>query len=321
MLNSYPEQSKFDWKQDINISSNRKKSEIAKDVIAIANAHGTSDGYLLYGVNPGKNDPIVGITNTVDDANIQQIVNSKVKKPIDFLYFEQEIDGRTIGIIKIRKDQKRPFIVKDDFGVLRQSTTPIRKGSSTDFASDEDLEKMYYDPKRTEYVHTRAKALLEKIYNDAPVSFIVGEYLEIMKMIEDKDEIKWATLELKGIPPTVDQKKFDYRRLKGHLSFVDIQYAGFYSLDQIRLEKPEYYSEFRVLINRPILELEQYIPKGKTDSVFIKMTMPSKALIDYGIKSDLLKQTDVVFFYLLPIEIEKTLISIKQRVLNRLISL
>jgi len=49
MLNSYPEQSKFDWKKEINISTKSKKSEIAKDVIAIANAHGASDGYILYG--------------------------------------------------------------------------------------------------------------------------------------------------------------------------------------------------------------------------------------------------------------------------------
>jgi predicted HTH transcriptional regulator len=120
MLKSYPEQSKFEWKQDLNISSEDKKSEIVKDVIAIANAHGTSDGYILYGVAPTEDDPIKGITSSLDDATIQQIVNSKIDRHIDFLYYDQEIDGRKIGVIKINKNQKRPFIVKRDFGVLKK---------------------------------------------------------------------------------------------------------------------------------------------------------------------------------------------------------
>ena len=360
MLNNYPEQSKFDWKKGINISNEYKKSEIAKDVIAIANAHGNTDGFIIYGVNPEKEDPIIGISTTIDDATIQQIVNSKVKKLIDFLYFEEELKGRKIGIIKVTKNQKRPFIVKQDYGILKKGTIPIRKGSSTDFASEEDLEKMYYDPKRTEYIHIRATALLNKIYEGASISFIVGEYLELMKMIWDKNEIDWATSELKGMEPFTEEdlKKHNCRQVRGYRSIVDIQYPGFYTFDQIRLGKPEYFGESTIFMNQPILELEQYIPKGESRNTFIKYTLPrpssnsksaekggqielqiqkeakslapkpimgqplsTKKFVEKDIYSDLLKQIDKIFFYVLPIEIEKAITSIKQKILNRLISL
>jgi len=320
MLNSYPEQSKFDWKKEINISNEYKKSEIAKDVIAIVNAHGNTDGFIIYGVNPEKEDPIIGISTTIDDATIQQIVNSKVKKPIDFLYFEEELEGKKIGIIKVTKNQKRPFIVKGDYGILKKETIPIRKGSSTDFASDEDLEKMYYDPKRTEYIHIRATALLNKIYEGASISFIVGEYHELMKMEEDKNEIDWANLELKGFElfKKEELKKHNYRQVKGYHSIMDIQYPGFYTFDQIRLENPKYFWEFTMFMNQPILELEQYI-QGGSKNAFIKATLPTKMFVEKGFNSDLLKQTDKIFFYVLRIEIEKVITSIKQKILNRLI--
>lgn len=112
-------------------------------MVAIANAHGTSDGYILYGVDPKDDNPIKGITSSIDDATIQQIVNSKIDRSIDFQYYEQEIDGRKIGVLKINRNQKRPFIVKENYGVLKKNTILIRKGSSTDAANYDDLQKMY----------------------------------------------------------------------------------------------------------------------------------------------------------------------------------
>lgn len=318
MVKSYPEQSKFDWKRDLNISSPHKKSEIVKDVIAIANAHGTSDGYILYGVDPKENDPIIGITISSDDASIQQIVSSKIDRYIDFQYFEPEIDGKKIGIIKIIKNQKRPFIVKVDFGVLKKDTILIRRGSSTDFANYDDLQKMYLDPKNIEYVHTRAVALLEMIHKDTSISFVINEYLEIMKMIEDIGEIEWSNLELKGIPITMDRqeqsKNFSYRILKGYLSFAEID-LGFYNFDQMRIENSKIFKKLKVFISEPILVLEQYLT-NKNKNNYLKMTIPKEQLIGYqdmGI--------DTFFFYFSSNEIMHALISIKQRILNRLICL
>ncbi len=320
-LTNYPEQAKFDWKKDINISNDHKKSELVKDVIAIANAHGTSDGIIIYGVDPKSDDPIIGINVTLDDATIQQIVNSKINKPIDFLYLEQDIDGHQIGIIKIIKNQKRPFIVKRNYGILKHGTIPIRKGSSTDFAFDEDLEKMYRDHKRTDYIHTQASALQKMIYEDTPISSIVGEYLELMKAHEDKEEIEWATGELTGIDRSLMVEKFGYRRLNGFLSIVDIDDPGFFTLEQIRTENPDYFWEFKLYIHLPILELEQYIPKEKNTNIFIKMSVPTKSFLEQGYELELLKKYDTLFYYLLPIEIEKVFISIKHNILNRLITL
>ena len=52
LLARYSEQPKFDWKRDLTMPNDYKKSEFVKDVVAIANAHGDSTGYLVYGVAP-----------------------------------------------------------------------------------------------------------------------------------------------------------------------------------------------------------------------------------------------------------------------------
>lgn len=318
MLYNYPEQSKFEWKQDVNILNENKKSEMAKDVIAIANAHGTSDGYILYGVDPREKDPIKGITISLDDATIQQIVNSKIDRPIDFIYYDMEIDGKKIGLIKINNNQKRPYIVKVDYGKLEKNTIPIRRGSSTDFATEDDLQNMYSDPKRIENIHTRVTALRETIHKEGAISYIINEYLEIMKLIGDKSEIEWSTLELKGIPIEKGKKNFEYRIVNGYISHEDIVDPGIYNLEQIRIIHPEIFSEFKNLIGNPILVLEKLKVSNKSN--YIIMNIPGKLLREQGVDLQV-TGNDTFFFYVSPNEITRILISIRQRILDRLISL
>lgn len=64
------------------------KGEMLKDVLAMANAWREGTGYILLGFKDARPNPaeVVGITDHIDDAALQQFVNSKVKPKLAFRY-------------------------------------------------------------------------------------------------------------------------------------------------------------------------------------------------------------------------------------------
>lgn len=80
---------------------------------------------------------------------MQQIVSSKCHRRIEFQFRQFSIKGTTIGVIIIPKSDERPHHVLEDYfddrrnKLLHKGTFFIRKGSSTDIATREDLDVMY----------------------------------------------------------------------------------------------------------------------------------------------------------------------------------
>ncbi|BBH46680.1 helix-turn-helix domain-containing protein [Pseudomonas sp. KU43P] len=111
------------------------KSELLKDILAIANSWRDGTGYILLGFKDQRPHPaeVVGIQDSIDDSRIQQLVNSKVKPKLTFRYEEHLYEGKTIGIIIIPK-QKRPFYLASPYGKLKSNVVYVRRGSSTDEA-------------------------------------------------------------------------------------------------------------------------------------------------------------------------------------------
>lgn len=88
----YEEESSYlDFKRDqypFVGATNEEKSELLKDILAFANTFRRETAYILIGVEEirdGKSN-LVGITDHLDDANLQQFVNKKTQRPIDFSY-------------------------------------------------------------------------------------------------------------------------------------------------------------------------------------------------------------------------------------------
>ncbi|WP_060477704.1 MULTISPECIES: AlbA family DNA-binding domain-containing protein [Pseudomonas] len=111
------------------------KSELLKDILAIANSWRDGIGYILLGFKDQRPHPaeVVGIQDSIDDSRIQQFVNSKVKPKLTFSYEEHLYEGKTVGIIIIPK-QKRPFYLTSPYGKLKSNVVYVRRGSSTDEA-------------------------------------------------------------------------------------------------------------------------------------------------------------------------------------------
>jgi predicted HTH transcriptional regulator len=81
----------LDFKKEqylFNKATDIQKSELLKDILAFANAWRRADAYILIGVEEvkGKKSNVIGINDDLDDASLQQFVNSKTQRPITFEY-------------------------------------------------------------------------------------------------------------------------------------------------------------------------------------------------------------------------------------------
>ena len=126
----------------VNANKN-EKSELLKDVLAFANAWRRAPAYILLGVREvqGGRSIVVGVTEHLDDAAVQQFVNSKTNRPVAFAYEAFGFEGKQVGALRIAL-QERPIYLVEDYGVLRKDTVYVRRGSSTDKASIDEIKRM-----------------------------------------------------------------------------------------------------------------------------------------------------------------------------------
>ena len=145
LLSQTPEQAAFDWKQDfVSPNDDDKKGELIKDICAIANASPLSYGYMIYGVDPRRPDPLIGISRNYDDSQLQQLVKGKIEPLPSFLYYEVSAGTKTVAVIQVAPNKKRPFIISADIGRVRRGQIVIRRGSSTDGIAIKDLFEFFY---------------------------------------------------------------------------------------------------------------------------------------------------------------------------------
>lgn len=140
------EGSSLDFKREqypFDGASDDDKSELLKDILAFANAWRGTDAHILIGfeeVRGGRSRPI-GVKRHLDEAKLQQFINSKLQKPLRFAYGVHFIDCVEIGVISIPL-QDRPFFLKKDFGRLKKDTVYLRHGSSTGTADPDEVARM-----------------------------------------------------------------------------------------------------------------------------------------------------------------------------------
>lgn len=120
-----------------------EKAELLKDIIAFVNAWRRSDAYILIGVKEvkGGKSLIEGISGDLDDAQLQQFIQSKINKPIHFSYLTTELEGKKLALITIPV-QSRPVFLKKDFSSLKANTVYVRRGSSTSIALPDEIASM-----------------------------------------------------------------------------------------------------------------------------------------------------------------------------------
>lgn len=122
-----------------------EKSEVLKDIVGFANGFSRGvESYVLIGVEEvrGGRSKAVGITKHLEDHSLQQFVNSKVNRPINFSYRVLPIDGVEIGVIAI-EDVDTPVYLKKDFGRLKKNEVYVRRGSSIDISKPASPDEIF----------------------------------------------------------------------------------------------------------------------------------------------------------------------------------
>ena len=131
-----------------------KKSELLKDILAMANAFREQDSYILIGARELTGQPaeVVGVEREAihNEADIQQFISTHVEKPINFEYKPVQYRGHTLVVLRIPLEQlaTRPFLSRNDYGVVNKGVTYLRRGSHTDVAGAETLRAMFSSENR-----------------------------------------------------------------------------------------------------------------------------------------------------------------------------
>ena len=99
--------------------------------------------FILIGIEEisGKENIVHTIDEHIDDASLQQFVNSKTNRPVSFSYLTHNHMEKSIGIIEIELQERPRFLLKD-FGKLKKNEVYIRQGSSTAIADPTEISKM-----------------------------------------------------------------------------------------------------------------------------------------------------------------------------------
>lgn len=116
-------------------ASDSAKAEILKDVLGFANAWRNDTAYILIGVKETSQAgrEIIGVQDDPGfaDHQLQQFINSKTNRPIQFNYQVFPYGDRRLGLITIPV-QRRPIWLTKDYGPLRARDVYVRRGSKTD---------------------------------------------------------------------------------------------------------------------------------------------------------------------------------------------
>lgn len=187
----------LDFKREaykFSLANEFEKCEILKDILAFSNAWRRADAYILIGVIEikGGKSRVVGIEEELDDAQLQQFVNSKTQRPVEFEYRTILFEGVKIGVLRI-PPQVRPIFLTKDYGKLKKNVVYLRRGSSTGEANPEEIMDMgrsessgaleipalYFEfADRKKRLPMGNSLMLEAIYLDIPTRNQIPRYHE-----------------------------------------------------------------------------------------------------------------------------------------------
>ena len=141
-----PEGPALDFKQaqyPFANANDTEKSELLKDILALANSWRLTTAYILIGVQEvrGGRSEVLGVKGHLDDAILHQFVNSKTQRPVQFSHQQFLAGGVEIDVIQIPV-QDRPIFLTKRFGKLQANEVKVRDGSSTRNATPDEIAKM-----------------------------------------------------------------------------------------------------------------------------------------------------------------------------------
>lgn len=228
----------LDFKKEIykfskNVSKGEKNKEVGnflKDILALYNTKRSETAYIIIGIEE-KGDHtknFVGISNSdkIDDAILQDKIKDKVNVIPEFSLSYIDYNNKTFGIIAIPLPQYSiPSVALKTYGVLKENTVYIRKGSTNTEARPEDtkvinswLDELESLGKRQNFSrknfyeevkgYVKVQSVLEKaqpvMKNKAKTIGISGEELDLIVETQKK-KVEKQKKKLKAVRKFIDE--------------------------------------------------------------------------------------------------------------------
>ena len=173
------------------------KSKLLKDVLAFANAERTRNAFILVGVKDEDGEcEVVGInpSDAIDDAKIQEFVESKANKPVPLRCYSHEHEGKHVWVIEVIGGDPPYFVPKDDYGEVRNRIAYTRRGSKNVPLSPDDLIAIGRRQVRTEVEVVSLSLRLEKPGTETPEELveIKSRWVEYPTRIPDYTTDIWT---------------------------------------------------------------------------------------------------------------------------------
>lgn len=126
------ESSDLDFKSEqyrLRGASDADKGKLPKDILALANSWRDGPARILIGFKESRPNPavVVGISEQLDDADLQQFVRARVRPPLEFNYEEFLYQGKTVGVLTI-PEQQRSFYATSPLGSVQPNIVYVRRG-------------------------------------------------------------------------------------------------------------------------------------------------------------------------------------------------
>ncbi|MEO9570979.1 MAG: ATP-binding protein [Polaribacter sp.] len=130
LLSHNDENSFYDKKQEISLSSKDGKAKFLKHVCALSNSNPKNNSYIVIGIEDEENK-IIGV-DFFDDSKIQNLVNAYLKNPPKIEYenvpFPRLPRHKVIGLVTIHPNNKITSLLKNTWK-YKKGTSFYRRGS------------------------------------------------------------------------------------------------------------------------------------------------------------------------------------------------
>jgi antibiotic biosynthesis monooxygenase (ABM) superfamily enzyme len=135
LLSQQDESNSFEFKREINLESEKEKSEFAKDVSALANTFG---GFILFGKEDERQGGrMVGIDpQTYDADKMQQVIAQRCYPPPVFSSELIERNGKWFAVLEVHQSNLRPI------EIVQSRVVWVRRDKTTDRATQKEREEM-----------------------------------------------------------------------------------------------------------------------------------------------------------------------------------
>ena len=138
LLSHNDENSFYDKKQKLSLSSKEGKAKFLKHICALSNSNPANNSYIVIGIED-EESKIIGV-DFFDDSKIQNLVNAYLKNPpkIDYenVSFPRLPRHKVIGLVTIHPNNKVTSLLKNAWKYRRNSIFYRRGSNSMPFAGN-----------------------------------------------------------------------------------------------------------------------------------------------------------------------------------------